>query len=352
MSVTIRNWGSFPSPIGELSATALDLTAQGRASLAALLANLPEQFGLYPPATDRGTLFFREDEGADLLRLDGRFRDGSGRVEAMTYYDDVVYDGTTPVAGERYHLSGGRARFDAEGGLSGYFRDVEFTDYSEGYSASLRGKFFAASGTGSFDTADLRLEDGSGYRLRGDIRFATDDGPAFDGTVRSLDIFAAGGERVATARGLKIDAGDFGDGPGSFADAVIFAGNDNVTLGDDGVFFDAWAGKDRVKGGSGNDTIDGGEGRDVLTGGGGEDVFLFSAAESVLGSYARDEITDFRAADDRLVLDTDVFVALADADYYDPGTGDFVYGAAAADGVLVYARGVLYYDADGSAGAD
>ena len=351
MAVTIRNWHDFPAPIGDLSATALDLAAQGRSALTALVDGLPEQFTLFPPAINSRTLFFLQNEGGDSLRLDGRFAADGGRVHTMSYYDDVIFDGVAPTGGEYYRLSGGRASYDSATGLSGYFRDVEFSDYAEGYTVALQGKFYVATGAGSFDVADLRLDDQSGYRLRGDIRFASDDGPLFSGRVRSLDIFGEGGARIATARGLKLDASDFGDGPGSFADEAIFAGNDNVTLGAGGAYFDAWSGKDRVKGGTGNDSIDGGDGRDILTGGAGEDVFLFSASDTVTTGYDRDQITDFKAVDDKLVFDTDVFQGLADEDYYDPDTGDFLFSAAAADGVLTYVRGVVYYDADGVAGA-
>jgi len=350
MSVTIRNWTGFTAPIGEFSSQALSLTAQGQVALSTLSDDLSSRFSIYPPATDNSTLFFRENEGSDVVRLEGRFDGLSGRVDEMHYFDDVLYEDGEPVAGESYRLSGGTVRYDSGDGLGGFFRKVEFEDHSEGYRASLSGRFFVGTGEGSLHTADFRLADGSGYRFSGDVRMSLPDGPSFSGTLRKLDIFGEGGERIATARGLRLDAADFGDGPGSFAEGVIFAGNDNVTLGNGGVFFDGWAGKDRIKGGTSSDTIDGGDGRDVLTGGAGEDVFLFSASAIVTSAFSRDQITDFRAADDRLVFDTDVFEALANSDYFDPVSGDFLFSEAAADGVLTYVRGAVLYDADGSAG--
>ena len=352
MGVTIRNWNGFTAPIGELSTQALGLTAQGRATLTGLSETLSNRFSIYPPATDSSTLFFRENEGNDLLRLNGRFTGLSGRITEMSYFDDVVYDGTEPVSGEFYRLTRGVARYNEEVGFSGYFGKVEFEDFSEDYRATLWGKFCVATGAGSFHTADFRSADGAGYRFTGTVRMNTDDGPTFTGTLRSLDIYGEGGERIATARGMRLDAADFGDGGASFNDELIFARSDNVTLGNGGVYFKAWAGNDRVRGGTLGDTIEGGDGRDVLTGGAGEDVFRFSASEVVTDSFGRDLITDFGASDDLLLFDLAVFTALNNVDYFDDVTGDFLFDEAAADGVLTYVRGVVRYDADGSAGDD
>ena len=68
-------------------------------------------------------------------------------------------------------------------------------------------------------------------------------------------------------------------------------------------------------------------------------------------AYDQDQVTDFYTEVDTLSFDTDVFVALADSALRDPVTGEFLFSAAQAAGVLSYTRGVVYYDADGSAGA-
>lgn len=350
MAVNIRNLSSFGAPVGELSIQALDLIGQGRAALSGLVTNLASRFVLDPAASSASTLRFTETGGADLLQLDGRFSASTGRVSAMTYSDDVVTAAGEPVSGERYLLTGGSASYNATTGFSGYFTRVHFDDYTEAYSATLSGKFFIASGIGSFNTAQFQAEYGLSYRFRGDIRLNVTDGPAFSGTLRSLDISNEAGQVIATARGLRIDAADFGEGAASFAGARIFSGNDNVTLGNSGVNFKAWDGNDRVVGGAWIDTIDGGNGRDVLTGGFGGDFFRFSADAVVTTSYEADQITDFYVEVDTLVFDTNVFVALADSRYRGPVTAALRYDLAQADGVLTCIRGLVQYDADGSAG--
>lgn len=351
MGVTIRNWSDFPSSIGELAAQGLDLVQQGRTTLDGVIADLPTDFSPYPPASDDNTLFLKQKDGNNAVRLEGHFKNDAGRVDSMRYYENVVYDGGTPTSGEYYQLTGGNAKYDPATGFSGFFGTVDYTSYSGHYTASLRGKYTPDTGAGSFRSAAFRIDDGSGATLKGDIRFSNGDGSLFTGTVRGLDIYGAGGHRLATASGLRVDAADFGASGASFAEDVIFAGNDNVTLGDGGVYFKGWDGKDRIKGGSGNDTIDGGNGSDVLTGGAGNDSFLFSADATVGSTYSRDTITDFKAAADVLVFDTHVFATLANSAYHDPVSGDFLFDTAAAAGVLTYSKGVVYYDADGSAGA-
>jgi lipopolysaccharide export system permease protein len=57
-------------------------------------------------------------------------------------------------------------------------------------------------------------------------------------------------------------------------------------MGNGGSEFDAWAGNDRVAGGTGDDTIFGGDGKDVLTGGAGNDVLNGGAGNDVLDGRA------------------------------------------------------------------
>jgi hypothetical protein len=351
MAATIRNLYGFDAPIGDFASLTLDLTAQGRTSISGLVGSLSTGFTLDPLASNASTLSFIQTGGPDTVTLLGRFSGGSGRVREMGFFDDVTYTAGDPVAGEYYRFTGGNARYDADSGFSGAFNKLAFEDFSEGYSLTLSGKFFAATGAGSFQSADLQLGDGTGYRFRGDVHMDAGSASTFSGTLRSLDIYSDGGESIATARGLKIDAADFGDGLESFTDELIFAGNDNVTLGNWGVSFKAWDGNDRVRGGAWTDTIDGGNGHDILTGGFGSDVFRFSADSVVTSAYDQDQVTDFYTEVDTLSFDTDVFVALADSELRDPVTGEFLFSAAQAAGVLSYTRGVVYYDADGSAGA-
>ncbi|WP_185711682.1 hypothetical protein [Conchiformibius steedae] len=87
-----------------------------------------------------------------------------------------------------------------------------------------------------------------------------------------------------------------------------------------------------LNGGAGNDVLQGGGGKDVLTGGAGNDQFVFS---SLLDGTV-DEITDFQAGVDKIILSSSVFGALrSESDIanhirYDKSSG------------------VLSYDADGS----
>ncbi|MBH9575827.1 endonuclease/exonuclease/phosphatase family protein [Inhella proteolytica] len=97
-------------------------------------------------------------------------------------------------------------------------------------------------------------------------------------------------------------------------------------------------GRDTLVGTSGADRITGGQGRDTLTGGAGNDAFVYT---SLLD--AGDQITDFTPGQDRL----DVSALLAAVGY--AGSTPF------ADGYLSLlqqgANTVVYFDADGAAGA-
>ncbi len=126
------------------------------------------------------------------------------------------------------------------------------------------------------------------------------------------------------------------------ADTVIgsIGGDTIATLG----------GADVVNAGRGADIIKGGAGRDILTGGRGADVFEFS---TVAGPANRDVLRDFTPGSDRLMLDVDVFSALAEGALLAEA---FRVGSAAtdADDRIIYDRttGRVFYDADGVGGAD
>lgn len=106
------------------------------------------------------------------------------------------------------------------------------------------------------------------------------------------------------------------------------------------------AGADVIKGGGGDDQIHGGYGNDRLTGGDGADSFVFDTILNLNQNV--DQILDFTAADDSILLDRAVFTAIADgqlaASAFHLGTE-----AASADHRIIYdsASGSLYYDADG-----
>lgn len=108
------------------------------------------------------------------------------------------------------------------------------------------------------------------------------------------------------------------------------------------------AGSDTLSGGRGGDLLDGGLAADTLTGGAGDDAFRFSTA---LGNGNVDRITDFRLADDTILLDNLIFAEVgADGPL---ALGAFHRSAAGvaqdADDRIIYDTdsGALSYDADG-----
>lgn len=133
------------------------------------------------------------------------------------------------------------------------------------------------------------------------------------------------------------------------------AGNDLVygNAGNDRV--DGGVGRDLVHGGSGNDWVYGGSGTDTLKGGSGRDAFVFDTKPNK--SNNSDRIIDFKAADDRIVLDNAVFTKLGQgsAQGVKIKADMFVIGTKAQDGQdrIIYDRdsGSLYYDRDGTGSA-
>jgi Ca2+-binding RTX toxin-like protein len=166
------------------------------------------------------------------------------------------------------------------------------------------------------------------------------------------------------------DGDDILDG-GSGTDTVVFSGSlaaiANLALGSATGYgtdtlinienLTGGAGADRFTGNSsanmligdaGNDTLLGGLGNDKLTGGSGADFFVFDTSLSAKKNV--DTITDFRRVDDSFQLENAIFKKLAKVGALSKSS--FVVGAKAKDknDYIVYdkAKGVLYYDADGS----
>ncbi|MBL0402782.1 calcium-binding protein [Microvirga aerilata] len=140
-------------------------------------------------------------------------------------------------------------------------------------------------------------------------------------------------------------------------EVAVLNGNafDNVLLGT--------SGKNTMNGGGGNDKIYGKGGKDVLTGGAGKDWFVF---DTKLGKSSMDTVKDFKAGQDKIVLDNALFKS--NKSFYGAikkGTPDkplklgksfFTIGSDAKDksDYLVYNKktGVLSYDKDGSGRGD
>lgn len=106
-------------------------------------------------------------------------------------------------------------------------------------------------------------------------------------------------------------------------------------------------GKNTLSGGAGNDTLNGGLGIDKLIGGADDDTFVFNTK---FGSTNIDLIDDFVVADDRIVLDDDIFTKAGSVG--DLTASAFYIGTKAHDtnDRIIYdqSTGRLWYDADGS----
>ncbi|AUX76907.1 Ig-like domain-containing protein [Sinorhizobium fredii] len=131
---------------------------------------------------------------------------------------------------------------------------------------------------------------------------------------------------------------------------VAAGGNDRIAGSRFDDTLEGMAGNDRLNGGAGNDILSGGVGRDKLIGGEGADTFLFDVAPDTASC---DRVLDFCAADDLFRLDAAVFAALS-VGTLDSETLAFGKAASHEDDRIVYdqARGELFYDADGTGGAD
>jgi serralysin len=111
---------------------------------------------------------------------------------------------------------------------------------------------------------------------------------------------------------------------------------------------------DRLKGAAGDDRLEGAGGKDTLTGNAGKDVFVFDTTLNKRTNL--DKIVDFKVRDDSIWLDNAIFTKLStsgsDARPAQLKQGYFTTGDKAKDrdDYIVYdkAKGVLYYDADGS----
>ncbi len=105
-------------------------------------------------------------------------------------------------------------------------------------------------------------------------------------------------------------------------------------------------GNDTISGGAGNDKLYGGAGKDILAGGSGKDQFVF---DTKFAAGNIDTVADFSVADDRLLLDHDIFSRLPAGALK---ASAFVIGTKAADAgdrIIYDSRtGKLFYDADGA----
>jgi Ca2+-binding RTX toxin-like protein len=108
----------------------------------------------------------------------------------------------------------------------------------------------------------------------------------------------------------------------------------------------------RIDGGAGDDTVTGWNGNDTVKGGSGDDLFRFKTAPNE--TWNVDRIVDFKSSDDRLGFDNHVFGGLGSEGHL--ADSKFHAGSHAHDSSdrIIYDRasGKMYYDADGTGGAD
>jgi Ca2+-binding RTX toxin-like protein len=106
-----------------------------------------------------------------------------------------------------------------------------------------------------------------------------------------------------------------------------------------------------IDGRGGDDTVTGWNGDDTVSGGSGDDLFRFMTAPNA--EFNVDRITDFVSADDRIGIQNRVFAGMGEEGAMD--ASQFRLGTKALDGSdrIVYDRasGDMFYDADGSGGA-
>jgi len=103
-----------------------------------------------------------------------------------------------------------------------------------------------------------------------------------------------------------------------------------------------------LNGNAGNDTLAGGLGNDKLTGGSQADAFVFNTTLNAKSNV--DTITDFVAKDDTIQLENAIFKKLTKPGVLSKSYLTIGTKAKDKDDYIVYdkAKGILYYDADGS----
>ena len=258
----------------------------------------------------RGNDVLKGDSGND--KLSGG--DGNDRLEGGTGNDT---------------LNGGNGDDELNGGDgTDVFRDFGGRDQING-----------GAGIDTLDYSSL----GSDYRVTVNLASGASQQfriiTSFDGGQNGV---AQGLDSVTSVENVKGTSGD-DTIAGNDADNRLEGNNGNDNLkGRDG--------NDALLGGAGTDTVTGGRGQDTMTGGSGDDKFVFDTA---LIANTWDTITDFRAVDDTIALDNDVFTALASGPL---AAGAFKVistaqpsGLDASDRVIYStATGLVCYDPDGS----
>ena len=208
---------------------------------------------------------------------------------------------------------------------------------------------------------DDSIDGGTGGETTGDVltvggprdRFALIDGGA--GAIVVVDVTGSlGRDTVTNVEILRFSDGDV-------ATAGLALGQEVVGTNPAGELLSGTANDDLITGLQGNDTItgldgsdiiNGGDGHDVLRGGTGADDFIFDTA---LSAGNVDRIIDFETGMDQIMIDSGVFVGLADGllnstAFHINGTG--LAEAGLHPIIFDTTTNTLYFDADGTGTAE
>ncbi|HEX8258463.1 MAG TPA: hypothetical protein VF589_12605 [Allosphingosinicella sp.] len=137
------------------------------------------------------------------------------------------------------------------------------------------------------------------------------------------------------------------------AGAIMIEGNDldNMITGNNAANeLEGSGGSDSLIGGGGNDFLDGEYDSDTLTGGGGKDTFAF---QDDIREGGVDNITDFVAADDTILLSRNYFGGIMTEGRLSASAFRLGTEAADASDRIMYDQGTgrIFYDADGAGGS-
>lgn len=262
-------------------------------------------------------------EGGNLIRL-GAGNDvyvGSGFTTAGFGLDTV-------------QAGGGADTIAVSTFFSDYFGEAgNDTFISEGWSNLFNG------GAGR-DSVDYRFRTDNDNFADSALAIDLGQGKAFTGTSCVETLVS-----IENATGTQLGDQIFGSVAANRLDG--FNGSDQIAglAGADTLL--GGGGADAIDGGFGNDRIAGQQGSDLMAGGAGADRFVF---DTRLG--APDEIVDFAAGVDTIVLDNAVFRGLAAGALADNRFHTGANATDAADRVLYDAEsGQVLFDADGSGAA-
>ncbi len=271
-----------------------------------------------------------------------RFIEG---IVGTSFADTITGDGLN----NRLDGSGGADALDGGGGID----LARYKSSDVGVTASLAtpssntgdaigDTYTSIEGLQGSDFADTLIGDGlKNVLIGGDGADALDGGGGFDFASYQVDEIAVGVTASLASPGSNTGhaAGDSYTG----IEGLIGSKLSDTLIGNGGV--------NTLQGDLGNDTLNGALGNDNLTGGKGRDSFVFNTA---LSTSNVDRITDFRAVDDTIRLDNDIFTALGTKTGTLHADAFFVIGGsevADAEDRILYNKstGALIYDTNGSA---